>query len=403
MQGGLVKIRDGEVVLYKRSGSSKWQARLKLPDGIWQRISTKRGNLNEAKRIAGEAYDRARFREKEGLAPVTRRFREVAKLTISALEARIKAGHGKVAYKDYIQAINNYLIPFFGKHPIDKITQEDISKFEAWRITKFARMPAASTVLNHNAALNRVIDTALGEGWITKKSIPVIKTSGVKSQRRPDFTLDEWHRITSSLPHWVNRATSARNKQYRELMRDYVLILANTGIRTGKEAMNLRWDQLRWGNDKNGEQFLAITVSGKTGTRTLVARHACIDYFKRIQERFPDLAKMSFDKLIKSKNPAYIFRLRNGNRPENFCHLFTEFLEELGLLNDAAGNRRTLYSLRHTYATLQLSLSNVQIHPLSKQMGTSIAMLEKHYSHLEPMMIADVFAGKKYEKKSPKQ
>jgi len=402
MQGRLVKIRDGEVVLYKRGDSSKWQARLKLPDSRWHRISTKRGNLNEAKRIAGEAYDRARFREKEGLAAITRRFREVAKLTISSLEARIKAGHGKVAYKDYIQAINNYLIPFFGKYAIDKIAQEDISKFEAWRITKFARMPAASTVLNHNAALNKVFETALGEGWITKKSIPDIKVSGLKAKRRPDFTLAEWRRITSLLPHWVKKATSERNKQYRELMRDYVLILANTGIRTGKEALNLQWNQLEWRKDKNGDPFLAITVSGKTGPRTLVARHGCIDFFKRIQERFPDLAKLNFADLLKSRNPNYVFRLRNGNRPENFCHLFADFLNENGLLQDSIGNKRTLYSLRHMYATLQISLGNVQIHPLSKQMGTSVAMLEKHYSHLEPIMIADVFAGKKYDKKPSK-
>lgn len=394
---GLIKLRDGEVVLYRRPDSTQWQARLKLPNGRWHRISTKRGNLTEAKRIAGEAYDRARFREQEGLAAVARRFREVAKHTIKLLEAKTAAGQGKVAYKDYVQAINNYLIPYFGQKLIDKISQDDITTFEAWRITKMARTPAASTVLNHNAALHRVFDTALAEGWITKKSIPDIKTSGAKSQRRPAFTVDEWRRITTSLPHWVKRATSSKNEQYRELMRDYVLILANTGIRTGKEALSLKWNQLHWGKDKNGEQFLAITITGKTGPRTLVARHGCVDFFKRIQSRFPDLAKKSFDDLLKSKNTSFVFRLRNGKRPENFCHLFSEFLTDRGLLNDPLDNKRTLYSLRHTYATLQLSLGNAPIHPLSKQMGTSISMLEKHYSHLEPVMVADIFAGKRYK------
>lgn len=398
----LVKIRDGEVVLYKRANSSKWQARLKLPNGKWHRISTKRSNLEEAKRMAAEEYDRARFREQEGLSAVSKRFRDVANLTISSLEAKNAAGRGKVAYKDYIQAINNYLIPFFGSKQIEKITQEDIAGFEVWRIKQFKRTPASSTVLNHNAAMHKVFDTALAEGWVKQSSIPEIKTSGVKSKRRPDFTLDDWRKITSNLRHWVSRATSAKNKQYRELMRDYVMILANTGIRTGKEAMELRWDQLRFHKDGKGE-YLVIAVSGKTGERELVARHGCVEFFKRIQSRFTDLASLSFEDLVRSRNHSYVFRLANGKRPENFCHLFEDFLSEVGLLTDKHGNKRTLYSLRHTYATLQLVLGKVPIHQLAKQMGTSIQMLEQHYSHLEPIMVADVFAGKQYDKKKPEK
>ena len=45
--------------------------------------------------------------------------------------------------------------------------------------------------------------------------------------------------------------------------------------------------------------------------------------------------------------------------------------------------RDRLYSLRHTYATLALEVDKVPIHTLSRQMGTSVAMIEKHYSHLD--------------------
>jgi integrase len=46
--------------------------------------------------------------------------------------------------------------------------------------------------------------------------------------------------------------------------------------------------------------------------------------------------------------------------------------------------------LRHTYATFQLVNNNVDMHTLAKQMGTSIQMLEKHYSHLTPRLRKDV-------------
>jgi hypothetical protein len=48
--------------------------------------------------------------------------------------------------------------------------------------------------------------------------------------------------------------------------------------------------------------------------------------------------------------------------------------------------------LRHYYATQRL-LENIPIHDLSEQMGTSVLMITKHYSHLTPLMKARQFAG----------
>jgi hypothetical protein len=68
-------------------------------------------------------------------------------------------------------------------------------------------------------------------------------------------------------------------------------------------------------------------------------------------------------------------------------------LEESGLLPcPVTGKERSLYSLRHYYATQRL-LENIPIHDLSEQMGTSVLMITKHYSHLTPLMKARQFAG----------
>jgi site-specific recombinase XerD len=48
-----------------------------------------------------------------------------------------------------------------------------------------------------------------------------------------------------------------------------------------------------------------------------------------------------------------------------------------------------LYSLRHTYATLELLNKGTDIHTLSKQMGNSAAMIERHYSKLTATMAAE--------------
>jgi hypothetical protein len=46
----LAHARGGEVVLYKRGDSKKWQARFKLKDLKWHRLATKQQNLQYAKR-----------------------------------------------------------------------------------------------------------------------------------------------------------------------------------------------------------------------------------------------------------------------------------------------------------------------------------------------------------------
>ena len=39
----------------------------------------------------------------------------------------------------------------------------------------------------------------------------------------------------------------------------------------------------------------------------------------------------------------------------------------------------------------------MNIHALAIQMGTSIGMIERHYSHLTPRLKKDMLTGKRYE------
>ena len=87
----------------------------------------------------------------------------------------------------------------------------------------------------------------------------------------------------------------------------------------------------------------------------------------------------------------YLFFPKYRNRDVALQHLrlqFQEVLARIGLGRARTGEKMTLYSLRHTYATLALVSGDVDIHTLSRQMGTSVAMLERHYSKLTATMAA---------------
>ena len=54
---------------------------------------------------------------------------------------------------------------------------------------------------------------------------------------------------------------------------------------------------------------------------------------------------------------------------------------------DSRGRMRTLYSLRHFYATMRLS-EEVSPYLLVQQMGTSVEMLQRFYGHVVTTLIA---------------
>ena len=394
----LAHARNGEVVLYKRGDSKRWQARFKLKDLKWRRLATKQTNIQYAAETACEAYDRARFFFAENIPIVSKRFDVIARVTVDELQGQITAGHGKVVYKDYVTTIKKYLIPFFGSYNLNTIGYEELQRFDTWRRKEMGRQPVLSTITTHNSAMNRVYHTAVERGWIAQSQVPKLKNTGIKGVAREAFSLSEYKSLTSYMPHWIDGGHTAKTAQMRRLLRDYVLILANTGIRHGTEALGLCWKDIAW-ITKSGERYLQLTVNGKTGKRTSIANHNTQDYLHRIQERRSNIAHLSFDNLLKKKLNEKVFLLEDGTATNSLAGTFRNLMRDSGLDKDRVPKeKRTLYSLRHTYAHFALLTDKMDVYTLARQMGTSVKMIEQHYGHLNPAMKADVIAGKRYVK-----
>ena len=76
----------------------------------------------------------------------------------------------------------------------------------------------------------------------------------------------------------------------------------------------------------------------------------------------------------------YVFASPEGKPIGSFKKSFASLLKSAKVEKDSHGNHRTIYSLRHTYATFRLQ-EGVHQFILARNMGTSTAMLEKHYGH----------------------
>jgi integrase len=391
-----VLILDGEVRVYRRERSKRWQAAFSI-DGNPIRISTGKRNLNEAKEVARDIYLEYKFRHKNDLPIITKKFSDVARLAIADMRKQLDGGLGKKVYLHYIVCIEQYLIPFFGAQYVTSIDYEKIQSFYDWRREKMGREPKASTLNTHNSAMNRVFDEAVARGFLAQKDVPILLNKGEKSERRPDFTREEYATMIRKLPHWIKQGKAGKPTDMRYLMRDYVLVLANTGMRHGTEALNLNWKHVTL-FEENGLQYLEMSVTGKTGRRDIICRSGTINYLKRIHERSDDIKYMSFEQLLKARLDVPVFRLPDGTVSKNIHQTFRAFMKDSGLLKcPRTGQNRTLYSLRHTYATFALLNDGMDIHALAVQMGTSIGMIERHYSHLTPRLKKDMLTGKRYE------
>jgi integrase len=411
-------VIDKELIVYLRERSTIWQCRYCI-DKLWQRTSTQEYDLAKAKKKAKELYLEAQFRKRNDITPITRYFKDIAKGVIKKLKEEIASGNGKAIYKDYIAAITNYLIPALGKYYVDSIDYKALEELDNYRRNKLKAEATRSTQLTHNAALNKVLDEAIYRGYMLASRKPELKVKGKKGERRVEFSKTEVIAIKHNFDAWIAKG-KADSVNVRQLLKDYVVMLLDTGARPGKELLQLTWAQieadiapqfektgritqdLEEGIDAEEELkfklnrtvFITI-IEGKTGKRTAVGRAPTYNALNAIAKR--NYGK-TLDEMIKSKSKDFIFtyrefvskRQRDSNRtaqlikPTSFTKLFDEYLTRHNLLIDPITNkRRVFYSLRHTYATLALTHDKVAIHTLAKQMGTSVAMIEQHYSHLD--------------------
>ena len=92
-----------------------------------------------------------------------------------------------------------------------------------------------------------------------------------------------------------------------------------------------------------------------------------LEYLQRIKELY-----------VEQTPDDFVFARRDGRPVKSFKKSFNSLVNAAGVEFDSKGDRRTIYSLRHTYATFRLE-EGVSVYALARNMGTSVAMVERFY------------------------
>jgi integrase len=428
LKPGLIIFRRGDV------DHRNWYCRVKLPKADrYKTVSLKTADLQTARHLAWEQEVEIRALLKRGVPVFNRPFSQVGEEYISVQEKRADIGEiTRERIRRVKSVIRHQLGAYVGATQIHLIGPDRWTSYPAWRraagqgrlarpgslrpmteaeikeseakaaerakaakgalIGKSAKQEAASeadkpkdwiivsdsTIRFEMSIFRGVMTYAASKRYISADQ-RFEGRPNLKTERRDEFTLDEYRRLHTKARAWIKAAPSERPTTgwYRTVVYNFILIMCNTGMRP-PEARNLRWRDITYAKDRDGREVAVLSVRGKGKSRKLVAPPSVIEYLERIQE------------IARAKGPDdHVFTTSVGKPTKSlYDSLVAEVLTYAGLRAGPSGTLRSTYCFRHTYATLRLS-EGVDVYFLAEQMGTSVKMIEEHYGNVNTIKYAD--------------
>jgi integrase len=255
------------------------------------------------------------------------------------------------------------------------------------------KVPSKKTLDMEQGALNQILWDARERGRLQH----VFKMKSPKSNkphnRRPHFEDVEYRKLTSYLHSYreqigvfKNDKLNAWHKLQRNQLYHFVLFMANSGLRVG-EAREMRWRDIKFDqvDERSGVKIAVVGVrkTTKKGVKRDVqtqvgGNNTLKEWLEKSPYKGPDDYVWFGQKSSDGKATA----ITNLNKSfQNFLNRALVDGQEHGLLYNKENEKRSLYSLRHTYATMRREKGDVDMDDLALNMGCSRTQLEKHYSH----------------------
>ena len=365
-----IEVHDG---LYLKAVNDVWQCYFRL-GGKQFRRSTKSKNLSQAKSTALGWWHDAKNRRGRG--------EEIDRVSFAQLKRsyldQIK-GQGKSAY--HRETIERHFLPFFAKFDdISKLRTRDVLDYLQYRRAKGDKPPLPQTLNRENSVLRQMMRHGVDRGWITH--VPAIRYESERQtyRRRRHFTSNEYKKLWQTAKQRAKELEGiplkTRQHWQRLLLLDYIMILANTGMRVD-ESKTIIWRNVDFNNGT-----IMLEYAGKTrSSRRIVMRPSAIKALQRIKERRLAFLGRSGGALDPNEK---VIALPDGKAVSSFKKGFDQLLRASEFKYESKEDRHVLTSLRHTYATFRLTTKigkRATMRALAQQMGTSDRMIQKHYGH----------------------
>jgi integrase len=385
-----LQVLGGKIQLYRRDNSPFWQCSASV-GGKQRRASTKESSLALAKQVAEDWYLTLIGKSRAGLLLSEPSFQQAATQFLKEYEIITEGQRSPAWVKGHELRLRLHLLPFFGHMGVSQITAGKLQEYRMHRITSSTtgRPPARSTIHDEVVTLRQTLKTAIRHGWLDHLPdlSPPYKTQG-KIVHRPWFSPAEYKQLYQATRAYAREPAVARFKWNAEQVHDFVLFMANTGLRPD-EAKNLQHRDVTIVEDEaTGERILEIEVRGKRGAGYCKSMPNAVLPYERLLARARPVGPSQTRRARRARGEAADGDAAQGLKypqpmdpvfPGNHIKMFNGVLNRAKLKIDRDGNRRTAYSLRHTYICMRL-MEGADIYQIAKNCRTSVEMIEKFYA-----------------------
>ena len=383
-----VDICDGEVKLVRTKQSNQiWQVRIWVRgEGRYFRKSLRTRDLEKAQEKAKSIYYKMM-----GQVEIGKKI-----FSISALELvdgykvhqqqRVDGGFITAGRLTTIKTQLKHFLGFVGENTkLDSIQSHKYKDYYAYR-QRIKPEVKNVTLVNERATLGHMYKWGLEQGFISQSQLPVWSEIRKTISYRKALQRDEYRVLYTYLRNWHKDVKDERELYERQLCRDFILVLANTGMRFG-EARFIKWNyveikksapsQDKQTNYPNVHIHIPAEISKVRKQRTAIGMRG--DIFQRIKTYSNHTHQQDYVFADRDTGEAIsrktLYRLWGIIRKESGIG---DFVEDY-----------SYYSLRHTFATYRLQFGNVDVFTLSKVMGCSVKYIEEHYGQIQTDKMTD--------------
>jgi len=353
--------------VYLRQGSKFYQARFNVGSQL-VRVSTGKTDKDDAIRQAIRIQMRMEIDAERGVDPTIPKVKKVFAAWLKTLSAE-KA-------QEYLWNYNAAVKDQFHERRLTDISVGEIeASIDHYNLVRRNMMRGMwKHIFRHAIKIDHRIE------------MPPIQTERHQFDARQAFTKPELDRLLKELRNNRFSSKNRRDGYTRDmnfLLYYYVVLLAATGMRPGKEASSLRYAEFQLATVVGHQNVWQCHIKKHT-TKVRRERYALVDqwanvYLQELETFHRRYLKTKKDFLAHCKwDHVHLFGDRNGTVPLRFSEAFRRELSRLNLLYDIDGNERCLYSIRHHFITRKLEAGK-PVANIALQCGNSVPVIMSTY------------------------
>ena len=376
-----INLYGGDVKLFRRGQSGNWQVKIWIRENNkYFRKSLRTRDENLARTLAEDEYLEIKSKRRSGEKIFDITLHKVIDEWLETQKALIGIDKTEGRYLTIVSQCN-WLKKFISdkNFKIKDVSSSLFMNYYSFRRKQTNDRVQNVTLVNERATINAVFKYAIKNGYLSaifQAEFPIIKKN---ARRREALTINEYRTITNFMKS-KKFLDEDDNLKVRHFIRDFTLLLSNTGLRFG-EARRLKWRHVKIVRGKDEKKSLCeirLSADMTKNRKDRVVQGRRGDVLDRIR---------SYSNYTKSNDFVFVDNVSGNELGRDYYYRAWKFmLNETGLKD---GDKEiSYYNLRHTYATWRL-YAGMNSRALCENLGTGLQSLEQHYGQMKTRMMRD--------------